>query len=766
MSPPSTHSPARQETAASPPGAILEDERPALDLARYWRVVRKRAWLIAAVVAVGVTASVLYTRSLPKIYQATASVVIDPTPPQVFGSQVQEVIQLGAQSYWSNQEYYNTQLEIFTRFDLVERTLARHPELIDLVLATEIPGARSAGGDRDGGDSDGVADDPLSLATERLAALLTATQTRESRVVRLRAQHTEPAVAEQLANYHVDTFLAYHRNLRGENTEQITEFLDQELVTSADDLENAERALLAFKKDNDILSVSIEDRQNILAADIARYNAALSDARIERIELGTILARARALEGEAIMESPIFALASSTDMVEELKAQYIREKHKLAELSQELGPRHPAYQAQNEKVEQQYAAIEAEARRALRELSERHQAALARERQLGAELERLKAEAFELGDKTAVYKQLERKQHSEEEKYNLVLSRLGASQLSERNTASNVHLHMRARSAELVYPRVAVNLGLGGVLSLLLGLGLAFLLDFFDRTIKSPEQVEQATGAPLLGMIPAVEAAGEGADADRDRARDLFVFDKPRSAVAEHCRSIRTNILFSTAMRPTKVLTISSPRQGEGKTTTAIYLGTIMAQSGQRVLLVDTDMRRPRLHQSLGTGTATAHGLSELLLPETRIADKLDQVIVETAVPGLFLLPCGAVPPNPAELLLTERFGEVLDALRERFDRVLLDSPPLMLMNDAVVLSRRSDGVVMVARAGRTAVEDLSRSGRMVRDVDAPVLGVILNGASTARGRYGGYERYGYAGDDEDGGELRSSGRDGAERAA
>lgn len=731
---------ARQAVMTQPPTqhdrpAPVEEERPALDLQRYWQTVRKRIWIITAVVAIGVTAAVLYTRTRPRIYQATASVVIDPTPPQVFGSQVQEVIQLGAQSYWSNQEYYNTQLEILTRYDLIQRTLERSPHLVDALAPP----------------ADSVAPSPetrLAEATELLARMLSASQNRESRIVRLHAEYTDPALAQDIANRHVETFLDYHRNLRGENTEQITEFLDQELVTAAKDLDGSEQALLGFKKENDILSVSLEDRQNILAADIGRFNAALSDARIQRIELGTLLTRARGLQGEEVMESPVFALSSSSELVEALKEQYAREKHRLAELSQELGPKHPAYQSQEKKVAQQYSAVEAEARRALRELDERYQAALARERQLGAELERLKTEAFALGDKTAAYKQLERKQQSDEEKYKLVLSRLSASKLSERNTASNVHLHMRARSADLVYPRMLVNLGVAGVLSLMLGLALAFLLDLLDRTIKSPEHVEQTVGAPLLGVIPAVEALTGGTLQAQSRARDLYVFEKPKSAVAEHCRSIRTNILFSSATRPTKVLTISSPRQGEGKTTTTIYMGTIMAQSDQRVLLVDTDMRKPRLHRSLGA--SSTRGLTDLLLPEARIADLLDDVIKTTDVPGLFLLPCGLPPPNPAELLLTDRFREVLAALRERFDRVLLDSPPLMLMNDAVVLSRLSDGVIMVAQAGKTAIDDVTRSARMVRDVNAPILGVILNNVNVSSSRYGSYYRYGYGYDPND----------------
>lgn len=732
--------------------APATEDAPVLDLRRYLRILRKRIWVVAAVVAVGITAAVLYTESKPKVYQATASVVIDPTPPQVFGNQVQEVIQLGAGSYWSNQEYYNTQLEVLVRYDLVARTVDDDCERHGCRIVDELvpPGAvpvTALGGPAGGRERS--RDERMALATEMIVGMLSADQMRESRVIKLHVQHTDPALAVDIANRHTRTFLDYHRNLRGESTDEIIDFLDDELAMAARELEASERALLDFKQENDILSVSLEDKQNILAADIARYNAALSDARIQRIEQSTLRDRVKALDGEDIMETPVFALASSGTMVEALKEQYVREKHRLAELSQELGPRHPAYLSQEKKVAEQRQALESEARRGLRELDERYQAALARERQLQGEADRLKAEAFELGRKAVEYNQLARKEQSDEERYQLVLGRLSASKLSRRNTASNVQPHMSAREAVLVYPRLSINVIVAAMVSLMLGLGLAFLLDLLDRTLKSPEDVERTVGAPLLGIIPIVDVAAASDDQARKRNRDLYVFKNPKSPVAEHCRSIRTNILFSAVDRPMRIITVSSPRQAEGKTTSTIYMGTTMAQSGQRVLLVDTDMRKPRLHRSLGA--SGMRGLSELLLPDTDMDEALDGAIKTTDVPGLYLLPCGKQPPNPAELLLTGRFREVLERLGERFDRVLLDSPPLMLMNDAVVLSRLSDGVIMVAQAGKTSIDDLARSARMLRDVNAPILGVILNDLDVSSGQYGSYYRYGYGYDQADG---------------
>ena len=715
----------------------LADEAPAISLWRYANIIRKRIWIIAAVVAVGLAGVVVYTKQKPKIFSASASLIIEPTPPQVFGSQVQEVIQLGAGSYWSNQEYYNTQLQTITKYELVERTV-RHRENARLT-------ARLLGLPEDTAVFD---DDQLRTATELLARMVGVAQTRESRIINVFVQHTDPQLAIDLANAHVETFYEYSKGVRGDDTREISMFLDQELQRAAERLSEAEKALLDFKKENDLLSVSLEDKQNILATDITEYTAALREARIARIKLGSLRARVATLSGADVMASPLFALTDEKDrattVVDTLKEQYTREKHALAELGQELGPLHPEYKRQEKKVAEELAALATEAKRATRELEERYQSAFDSERKFAAEVERLKQEAFEIGPKTVTYNQLARAQRSAEENYQLLLGRRRASELTEKNRATNVSKHTRAREAVLVYPRMTVNVAIAGLLSLVIGLSLAFFLDLMDRTIKSTEDIEHMVGAPLLGTIPRVddEDLESGDDRSAQRQRDLYVQFKGDSPVAEHCRSIRTNILFSSANRPMKTLTISSPQKSEGKTTAAIYLGIIMAQSNQRVLLVDTDMRRPRLHQSLLPGRSFQRGLSHLLVIDRIDDTELDGVIQHTDIPGLDVLPCGQRPPNPAELLLTERFKEILQQLEGRYDRVLLDSPPLALLNDAVVLSRLSDGVVMVAQAGSTSIDDVKRCARMVRDVDAPILGVILNNVSRADGNYYYYNYY------------------------
>lgn len=698
-------------------------------LRKYVHILRKRAWVVAAVLAVGITGSVIYTLRLPRIYEATATVVVNPQAPRVFGSQVDEVFELGTDSYWSNQEYYNTQLGIIRSFPIARDTVTqRHGDttFFQILAPTQqYPKLDEAA--------------RIDIAAEILKGLMSTNQGKESRIVAISVRHVDPQLAEALANQHVKSYLAYVRGKRARGSGSVSKYLSTELDTAEKTLQESEERLYSFKRDKDILSVSLEDKQSILAADITRYSAALGDARVRRTELGSQLKKAQGLKGENVLESPVFALLGNTAAYDRLVELHALELRKLGEVQAQWGPKSDRYTQQERRVAELFASIQAEVRRAVREIEIKHQAAQATESALIAELDRLKKEALALGPLEIEYNRLAREAKGAEENFNLLIGRLRTSDQEGRNQQINVEEHEYSRGAYLVSPRMKLNVALAALLCMVLGVALALALDYLDRTIKSAEDVERMVGAPLLGIIPVVSEAPSGDDPKSTRTRDLYVFNNPTSRAAECCRSIRTNILFSSADRPSKTITVSSPRPREGKTTTTIYMGTIMAQSGQRVLLVDTDLRRPRLHKSLGV--SKNRGLTNLILGDAQV----DDVIKTTDIPNLFVLPCGPQPPNPAELLLTNRFKQVLAELETKFDRILLDSPPVLAVTDAVVLARLSDGVMMVAQAGKTLLDDISHGARQFRDVEAPILGVILNDMDISDRRYG-YYYYAYGG--------------------
>ena len=273
---------------------------------------------------------------------------------------------------------------------------------------------------------------------------------------------------------------------------------------------------------------------------------------------------------------------------------------------------------------------------------------------------------------------------------------------------------------------------LGLALGLSLGLALTFGLEYLDRTVKNQEDLDALLGLPFLGIIPTVDHIVQS---ERERP-EMHVFTHPKSNVAECCRVVRTNVLFCSPDRPLKTMVVTSAGSAEGKTMNVLHLGIAMAQSGQRTLIVDSDMRRPRLHRTLRC--SNERGLSGLIVGEGDI----DGAVKSTEVPNLFLLPCGPIPPNPAELLQTERFGALARQLAEKFDRVIFDSPPILAVTDAAILARVVDGTVLVVRAGRTSREAVTRGHQALSNVQSRLVGVVLNDVNLRNPHYAHYYSY------------------------
>jgi capsular exopolysaccharide synthesis family protein len=321
-------------------------------------------------------------------------------------------------------------------------------------------------------------------------------------------------------------------------------------------------------------------------------------------------------------------------------------------------------------------------------------------------------------------------------------------------------------------PKRLQAIGLAFLLGPMLGVGLAFFLQYLDTTVKTREDVEQATGLPVLGYVPALreEVNGDAAATERS-GYDLLAVERPRSALAEAFRSLRTALSFSTGAQGIRSLLVTSPSPLEGKSLVSINLALTFAQAGKRVLLVDSDLRKPRIHKTFGLSPTV--GLSNLLTSED--AMRLDEVVQPTQVENLYVLPSGPRPPNPAELLATERMRGLLREMEERFDRVIFDTPPVVNVTDATILMHFVGGGLVVVRGFTTQRELAQRASELLQGTQGRMLGVILNNADTPRGAYGyeGYYYYSsyyyYYGDSEEEknrGKRRSSRRKGVDEKA
>jgi capsular exopolysaccharide synthesis family protein len=702
--------------------ANAEEQVFSFDIKRYLDGLRKYAWAILALVAIGITLAVVYTQRQPEIYQAKASVQIEPRLPDLLG-QPDDMV---GRNMIGGQDYYAQQKEVLGSYRLIHETVEKN-NLYLRILSEQERGDRSV-------------PELIDEATARLRLNLTIKYPEQNRIMFVLVRDHSPELARDIANAHVATYLAYSKGLLTGDITGANSVLATEFNSAETELRDAEAAIYAFEKENDLLAVTLEERQSIVSTGISAYTIKLNDAKAHHMELASKLDRLRKASKEDVLQSPIL-LMGDTSSFDALRAQYYAEHNKFIEIQKEMGPKSSDFQMQKAKVDDLYSALQSEAKRMLDGLQEQLNAQMETESALKAEIDKATKEALELGPKVVSFNELQRKKRSAEDRYNILRQRLATADLNDRLNqnrafdASNIKpLDAALKPTVPVAPNLNLNITVAGVLSLFIGLGLVLLVVFLDRSIKSTNDVAQITKAPVLGVIPLLEAAD-----GNDHTRDLYVHREPTSPIAECCRALRTNVLFSAADHALKTIVVSSANPREGKTTSVIYLGTTMAQSGQRVLLVDTDMRRPRLHVSMGVPRDA--GLSNLILGDL----SYDDVIKKTEIAGLDLLPCGPLPPNPAELLMTQRFAKVLADLSERYDRVILDSPPLNVVTDTVVMSKLVDGTIFVVRASKTLRDDLRRSERAIRSVGGRLFGLVVNAIEPNNRSYGyGYGYYGY----------------------
>lgn len=698
-----------------------------VDLHAYWRTIARRRWIVVSFFVAAVLATAIVTLRQPKIYGATCTIIIDVAAPRVLEKeQVQEVVESGSGASWYNREYYETQYRVITSRTVAQRVadklqLAANPRFLGL---TAIPEAER--------EAARLGRDPVAI----VQANLKVEPVKDSRVVRIRYEDRDPEMAAIVANTVAEAYIAETLSVRTTTTASASDWLEQQLADLERKLEASGKALYDFKKSHDIVAASWDDRQSIISQQLVAISTALTNARLKKAELQARNEEIEALgkDVKAGVDAESVHPVVANGAIQALKAKYLdtrqectgmRDRYledhpKLAECDKRLGLTKQAFD------EQVKIAIEA-ARKDYREVT-------ASERNLAKLLEQAKAEAFGLNQYERDYLELKRAHDNNQRLYELVLKRLKDTGVAGMLQASNVRILDRARPSMVpVRPSTSRNLLLAIFAGVVGGIALAFVFEYLDQSVTTQAQIEQQLGLTFLGIYPSVERKGDG------QAQDLFVHTSPKSAVAECVRAIRTNLLFMSPDRPLKTILVTSSGPQEGKTTTATSLAITMAGSGNRVLLIDADMRRPRIHKVFGM--SNGKGLSSLILGEGQLKDH----IRETEVAGLYALTCGPVPPNPAELLHTAAFQKILGLVTDRFDRVIIDSPPVGVVADAAVMSTHVDGTVVVVKAGQTSREAGRKAVRQLRDVKANLLGAVLNDLDLQRyGQYAYYYQYGY----------------------
>ncbi len=436
-----------------------------------------------------------------------------------------------------------------------------------------------------------------------------------------------------------------------------------------------------------------------------------------------------------------FAPVVQSGMIQQLKTSYFKEKEMVAQLSQRYESRHPTLLQAQAELEAARTDLQREIDHIVDASETEYRATTESElRSSNALFEDVRLEAFNINKREIEYKKLDREAKNNSELYDLVLKRLKETDLTSLLKTNNIHLlDASIVPTSPIKPSRTKNTLFAAVAGLLAGFALAFIQEKLDNTFKGQDDIQNTLGIAFLGIVPSiVDPEALGSSKQSASARDIYVHTHPKSSVAECCRTVRTNLLFMSPDRPLRKLLITSSGPQEGKTTVATSLAIAMAQSGNRVLLIDTDMRRPRLHRAFGIPNDI--GLTSTVVGEASI----DDAIKATEVPNLSVLPCGPLPPNPAELLHAERFKKLVDLLASKFDRLIFDSPPIGAVADAVVLSTQVDATLLVLRAGKTTYEMGRRAVDGLFGVNAFVAGSVLNNLDLESQSYGYYYYYYY----------------------
>jgi succinoglycan biosynthesis transport protein ExoP len=698
------------------------------DLRGYWRTVVKRWPVVVLCLAASTAGTIVWTYRQPKIYEARCQIVIEPMAPQVLQG-VKDVVEMGTGTYWANKEFYETQYRIIQSAGVSRRVA----EKLGLQYDKDFNGGNTGKPDMD-------------AIARALAGQIQVRPIKDSRLAEIVIDDTNPKRARLLADAVAETYIEYNLDYKLEGARTATAWLQEQESELGKKLEEAEITLFTFRKNRNLLDTSFDERQSMISQNLGDLNKKLNDARLTRLSL-----EARRKQVEAAAHDPAMQEAlpevSGNSTVQSVYQAYIKVSSEFYDLSAKYGPEHPklkSVQAQMEDMRKVYIAAVG---KAVLTFENEYQAALETERSLAALMDKTKREAIDLSKIEVEYRPFSRAAQENAKVFSLISQRRKEINLTEVMRTNNVRIleHAVLPTAP-VRPKPIQNLAIALMVGLGLGVGLAFLIEALDNTLKTQADVESLLGVPVLGLIPIIGPAQETReDPKRIRDRDLGVFLEPKSLAAECCRSIRTNILFMSPDHPIRTMVVTSPSPQEGKTTTAANLAITLAETGNRVLIVDTDLRRPRLHKSFGVPNQV--GVSSVIVGDVPV----DQAIKRSEVPNLDVLTCGPVPPNPAELLHTEKFLKLIEDLKTRYDRIIFDSPPTSAVTDPAVIGNVVDGVILVVKGGKTTRDAAGHAKRQLASANVRILGVIVNEIDFSNSSYGyqyynyrNYSRYGY----------------------
>jgi capsular exopolysaccharide synthesis family protein len=709
------------------PVAIVPDQLTvALPLRELLRILHKHRLMIATVVAVMVAVVTVVTLRIKPVYEAGARIEVNGETPDL--SNLRELfLQMP-----SSEDYVQTQVRILQSDDLAIQTVRALRLYDDPQFAV-----------RSRSNNSGA---PFTPAEElkliqAFHAHLNVAVVRSSRLVEVKFESTSPKQAADAVNTLSDLYVENNFRKKYESAMQASDWMAGQLRELKVKMEQSHEALINYERENQIYG--LDQGQNVTVTKLGDLNKQLTDAEADRI--------AKQSQYELVKSGRLDDLAAvmSSPLIQDQQRQRAALRDQMADATATLGPKHPRVLRLQQQLQETETEIKNQEQAVAGRIESDYLGALKREQLLRRAFDAQKNEANSLNGKLVEYSLLRREYETNQQLYEGLLQRLKEAGISSGLRSSNIHVVDRARPPITpIRPRKTLNITLSLIVGLAIGCALALFNEYLDNSVKVPEDVEQLVNLSVLGIIPAVgSVTAYGARrkslpravVPQAQTSELATVSQPHSIVAEAYRALRTSVLLSTSRNAPQLILISSGQPREGKTTTALNLAITLAQRGDRVVLMDTDLRRPRVHRAFQM--ANDRGLSTFLTGQIPAADLPRPV---RQIPNLFVVTSGPTPPNPAELLSSEPLEALFGELRRQFDFILLDSPPAISVADSMILAAHADGVMLVVHGGVTTRETLRHTTKLMTSVNAKILGVVLNNVDVRSVDYKYYYTYYY----------------------
>ncbi len=728
-------------------------ETSEIDLRSYVRVIQKRWVIVATVFIVVVLVTIVATYTAQPIYSSSSLVLLEKNRGKS---------RLESNYFYYDPDFLDTQAEIIKSENVAKKVvenlhLSKRYKHYFLKEKTEETSIFDSVKDqfktvlknvsaffkssKDSPEQQRFADATITykpktdedIIAEMIQGGLKVTPVKNTKIVSISYENKDPAIAKLVVDAVVKAYMDEMLDIKLSTSNYSLKWMTAKAAEERDKLEQSERELQQFMRDNDL--VTVENRLTILPQKLSEFGRQLSTAEAERKELEDLLKQVLATNNnpDALEKLPVFA---SKEVLKNIRERIYKASKNILELSKKYGKKHPIMiRAKDElrilKEEKQF-----EINRIVSTIENSYELAVSKQKSLKELLGTTKAETLNLNEKFMQYSIMKREVDSNRVLFDTLQSGIKKQGVTEQSQNVNIWVIKKATlSAVPSKPNKKRNFLLSIVLGLFGGVGLAFFIEYLDNTLNTTRQIEERYGLTVLGSIEELNG--------KEINIETHVLNKPKSPLAESYRLIRTALLLSSAERPPKLMLITSMSKSEGKSATVVNLARMLAQGQKKVLIIDCDLRRSRMH--LLFEVSNESGLSSYLSGNTNECSVLDIQGEQVS-----LIPAGPVPPDPSELLGSQKMKLLLDELVEKYDFIVLDSPPIGAVTDSLTLSQLVEGLILVVKAGSTTMEMFEGGVKILQDIHARILGVVLNGVrSQDKNTYQfGYTTY-YAKDEE-----------------